>query len=88
MEPESGDGVGRDLHPVGIEAGRGGVAEHDVQQVAGEGLDHRPAAAEAMTAYCAHAIGPDAVARAVSFALAQPAEVDVNEIVVRPARQR
>ena len=47
-----------------------------------------PTAAEAMTAYRAHPIEPDAIARAVSFALSQPVDVDVNEIVVRPARQR
>jgi NADP-dependent 3-hydroxy acid dehydrogenase YdfG len=47
-----------------------------------------PGAAEAMRTYRAHAIDPDAVARAVAFALAQPTDVDVNEIVVRPARQR
>jgi len=47
-----------------------------------------PAAAEGMRTYRAAAIDPDAVARAVSFALAQPADVDVNEIIVRPARQR
>lgn len=45
-------------------------------------------AAEAMRAYRAHAIEPESIAAAVSFALGQPAEVDVNEIVVRPARQR
>ncbi|MEU6038058.1 SDR family oxidoreductase [Actinomadura sp. NPDC047616] len=47
-----------------------------------------PGAAEAMRTYRAHAIEPDAIARAVSYALAQPADVDVNEIVVRPVRQR
>jgi NADP-dependent 3-hydroxy acid dehydrogenase YdfG len=47
-----------------------------------------PGAAEAMRTYRAHAMEPDAVARAVSYALAQPADVDVNEIVVRPVRQR
>jgi NADP-dependent 3-hydroxy acid dehydrogenase YdfG len=47
-----------------------------------------PGAAEAMRAYRANAISPDAVAAAVSYALSQPADVDVNEIVVRPARQR
>lgn len=47
-----------------------------------------PGAAEAMRTYRAHAIRPDAVADAVSYALTQPADVDVNEIVVRPARQR
>jgi NADP-dependent 3-hydroxy acid dehydrogenase YdfG len=33
------------------------------------------------------AISPDAVARAIRFAIEQPAEVDVNEIVVRPTAQ-
>ncbi|MET0411390.1 MAG: SDR family oxidoreductase [Polyangiaceae bacterium] len=32
-------------------------------------------------------IPADAIARAVAFAIAQPAEVDVNEIVVRPTAQ-
>ncbi|MFI8876970.1 SDR family oxidoreductase [Streptomyces sp. NPDC055243] len=45
-------------------------------------------AAEAMRTYRAHVIGADAIAGAVSYALAQPADVDVNEIVVRPVRQR
>ena len=47
-----------------------------------------PGAQEAMRTYRADAIAPDAVARAISFALAQPADVDVNELVIRPARQR
>lgn len=47
-----------------------------------------PGATEAMRTYRAHAIDPDAIAGAVSYALDQPADVDVNEIVVRPARQR
>ncbi|WP_169950855.1 SDR family oxidoreductase [Microbispora sp. H11081] len=45
-------------------------------------------AAAAMHTYRAHAIEPRAIAEAISYALAQPADVDVNEIVVRPARQR
>jgi NADP-dependent 3-hydroxy acid dehydrogenase YdfG len=45
-------------------------------------------AAEAMRTYRANAIEPDAIAGAVAYALAQPPEVDVNEIVLRPARQR
>ncbi|MBB3675159.1 SDR family oxidoreductase [Modestobacter versicolor] len=47
-----------------------------------------PVAQEAMRTYRAQAIPADAVAGAISFALAQPAEVDVNEIVIRPAAQR
>lgn len=49
-----------------------------------------PVARQAMESYRAHAVSADAVARAVSFAIGQPADVDVNvnEIVVRPSRQR
>jgi NADP-dependent 3-hydroxy acid dehydrogenase YdfG len=45
-----------------------------------------PAAAEAMRSYRGIAIQPDAIGRAVRYALEQPEEVDVNEIVVRPTR--
>jgi len=43
-----------------------------------------PIAAEAMVQYRAIALQPDAIGRAVRFAIEQPADVDVNEIVVRP----
>jgi NADP-dependent 3-hydroxy acid dehydrogenase YdfG len=33
------------------------------------------------------AISPDAIARAIAFAIDQPAEVDVNDIVIRPTAQ-
>jgi NADP-dependent 3-hydroxy acid dehydrogenase YdfG len=42
-------------------------------------------AREAMKWYRAVAIPASAVADAVAFAVSRPAEVDVNEIVVRPA---
>lgn len=45
-----------------------------------------PAAAEAMHHYRAIALQPDAIGRAVRYAIEQPEEVDVNEIVVRPTR--
>lgn len=38
-----------------------------------------PGAAQAMRAYRAHAIAPEAIAAAVSYAVEQPAEFDVNE---------
>jgi NADP-dependent 3-hydroxy acid dehydrogenase YdfG len=43
-----------------------------------------PAAAEAMRAYRAVALKPDAIARAVRYAIEQPDDVDVSDIVVRP----
>ncbi|WP_031465300.1 SDR family oxidoreductase [Sciscionella sediminilitoris] len=47
-----------------------------------------PEAAEFMRAYREHAIAPESVATAIGYALTQPAEVDVNEIVIRPAQGR
>lgn len=43
-----------------------------------------PVAAEAMNTYRAIALQPDAIARAARYAIEQPQDVDVNEIVVRP----
>lgn len=47
-----------------------------------------PAAAELMRSYRAVALQPDAIGRAVRFAIEQPDDVDVNEIVVRPTATR
>ncbi|MFH8617390.1 SDR family oxidoreductase [Streptomyces sp. NPDC017979] len=44
-----------------------------------------PVAKEAMAAYRAVAIPASAIADAVAYAVSQPPEVDVNEIVVRPS---
>lgn len=45
-------------------------------------------AREMMRTYRAAAIPPDAIAGAIAYALDQPSDVDVNEVVIRPARQR
>lgn len=45
-----------------------------------------PVAAEAMKGYRAIALTPDAIGRAVRYAIEQPDDVDVSEIVVRPVR--
>ena len=37
--------------------------------------------------YAANEISSDAVARAIVYAVEQPADVDINEIVIRPTRQ-
>ncbi|MGW6841762.1 SDR family oxidoreductase [Streptomyces sp. NPDC054958] len=56
-----------------------GVTESELA----EGISD-PAAREAMKAYRAVALPASAVAAAIAYAVAQPTEVDVNEIVVRP----
>ncbi|WP_030385330.1 SDR family oxidoreductase [Streptomyces sp. NRRL S-241] len=57
-----------------------GVTESELA----EGISD-PAAREAMKAYRAVALPASAIAGAVAYAVGQPAGVDVNEIVVRPA---
>ncbi|MFO7483934.1 SDR family oxidoreductase [Oceanibaculum nanhaiense] len=47
-----------------------------------------PAAAEAMKLYRTIALRPDAIARAVRYAIDEPDDVDVNEIVIRPTATR
>ena len=43
-----------------------------------------PAVAQALVEWRKQSLTPDAIARAVRFALEQPAGVDINEIIVRP----
>jgi NADP-dependent 3-hydroxy acid dehydrogenase YdfG len=43
-----------------------------------------PAARAAMVEYRRVALSPDAIARAMAYAIEQPPDVDVNEIIVRP----
>ncbi|RWX79050.1 SDR family oxidoreductase [Neorhizobium lilium] len=45
-----------------------------------------PAAAEAMKHYRSIALKPAAIGRAVRFAIEQPEDVDVSEIVIRPTK--
>ncbi|MCF6386605.1 SDR family oxidoreductase [Mycobacterium sp. MBM] len=60
-----------------------GVVESELaQSITDEG------AAAAMQIYRADSITPDAIARAIGYAIDEPADVDVNEMVIRPARQR
>jgi NADP-dependent 3-hydroxy acid dehydrogenase YdfG len=43
-----------------------------------------PSARDAMASFRDKALTPDAIARAIRFAIEQPADVDVSEIIVRP----
>ena len=45
-----------------------------------------PAARNAMNDFRRIALKPDAIARAIAFAIEQPKDVDVSEIIVRPTR--
>jgi NADP-dependent 3-hydroxy acid dehydrogenase YdfG len=60
-----------------------GVVESELADIISD-----PTAKEAMRSYRAVAIPADAIASAISYAIGQPADVDVNEIIVRPAGQR
>ncbi|WNZ61053.1 SDR family oxidoreductase [Myxococcus sp. MxC21-1] len=46
-----------------------------------------PVAREGMREYRRVAIPPEAIARSIAFAIEQPDDVDVNEIIVRPTAQ-
>ncbi|MFV3383267.1 SDR family oxidoreductase [Pseudomonas sp. NY15354] len=45
------------------------------------------ASAQAVQAFYEHAIPAESVARAIAFAIEQPTDVDINEIVLRPTSQ-
>ncbi|MGB3485730.1 MAG: SDR family oxidoreductase [Mycobacterium sp.] len=47
-----------------------------------------PVARQAMVDYRRNAIAPEAIADAVAYAVGTPADVDVNEIIIRPAASR
>ncbi len=46
-----------------------------------------PEVKEGVKAFTDIAIDADAVARAIQFAVAQPADVDINEVIIRPSKQ-
>lgn len=56
-----------------------GVVESDLAESISD-----PAAREAMRDFRKVAIKPEAIARAIGFAIEQPADVDVSELIVRP----
>jgi NADP-dependent 3-hydroxy acid dehydrogenase YdfG len=52
-----------------------------------DGIADEEVRAQIVRSRDAFAIAPDAIARAIAFAIEQPADVDVSEIVVRPTAQ-
>jgi NADP-dependent 3-hydroxy acid dehydrogenase YdfG len=58
-----------------------GVVESELAETISD-----PASRAAMNEFRQIALKPDAIARAILYAIEQPADVDVNEIIVRPTR--
>jgi NADP-dependent 3-hydroxy acid dehydrogenase YdfG len=75
------DGLRQENDKLRITCVHPGVVE---SELAGTITD--PEAAEGMKGYRAVALTPDAIGRAVRFAIEQPEDVDVSEIVVRPTK--
>lgn len=75
------DGLRQERDDIRVTCIHPGVVE---SELAGTITD--PVAADAMKTYRSIALQPDAIGRAVRFAIEQPDDVDVNEIVVRPTR--
>lgn len=75
------DGLRQERDDIRVTCIHPGVVE---SELAGTITD--PVAADAMKTYRAIALQPDAIGRAVRFAIEQPDDVDINEIVVRPTR--
>lgn len=78
------EGLRLEVHPsIRVTTISPGVVESELAESISD-----PGARNAMRDYRAVSIPPEAVARSVAFALDQPTDVDVNEIIVRPTRQR
>lgn len=78
------EGLRQELDPsIRVTTVSPGVVESELAQSITD-----PIAAEAMRTYRASSIPPEAIARAIAYAVDEPADVDVNELVIRPARQR
>jgi NADP-dependent 3-hydroxy acid dehydrogenase YdfG len=75
------DGLRQERDDIRVTAIHPGVVESELADTITD-----PAAAEAMKTYRAIALRPDAIGRAVRFAIEQPEDVDVSEIVVRPTK--
>ncbi|TWB20234.1 NADP-dependent 3-hydroxy acid dehydrogenase YdfG [Rhizobium sp. ERR 1071] len=75
------DGLRQECRDIRVTCIHPGVVESELAETITD-----PVAAEAMKSYRAVALTPDAIGRAVRFAVEQPDDVDVNEIVVRPTR--
>lgn len=73
------DGLRQENDHIRVTCIHPGVVESELADTITE-----PFAAEMMKTYRAVALQPDAIGRAVRFAVEQPDDVDVNELVIRP----
>jgi len=73
------DGLRQELPDIRVTCIHPGVVESELADTITD-----PVAADAMKSYRAIALQPDAIGRAVRYAIEQPDDVDVNEIVIRP----
>ena len=78
IEQDPPDGLCQENPEIRVNCIQPGVVERELASTITD-----PVAAEAMQAYRAIALQPDASGRAVRFVIEQPADVDVNEIVIR-----
>jgi NADP-dependent 3-hydroxy acid dehydrogenase YdfG len=79
-----GEGLRQELDPsIRVSTISPGVVESELAATITD-----PDAAALMRTYRAASIPPESIGNAVAYAIAQPDDVDVNEIVVLPTRQR
>lgn len=77
------DGLRQEHNDIRVTCIHPGVVESELADTITD-----PVAVEAMKTYRAIALQPDAIGRAVRFAIEQPDDVDVNEIVIRPTASK
>lgn len=75
------DGLRQEREDIRVTCIHPGVVESELAETITD-----PVAAEGMKSFRAIALKPDAIGRAVRFAIEQPSDVDVSEIVVRPTK--
>lgn len=75
------DGLRQECADIRVTCIHPGVVESELASTITDDI-----AKAAMSGYRAIALQPDAIGRAVRYAIEQPADVDVNEIAIRPTR--
>ncbi len=73
------DGLRQETDRIRVTTVSPGVVESELADTISD-----PEARESMRAFRRTALQPDAIARAIAYAVEQPADVDVSEIIVRP----